>query len=176
VKEGDDYPATRVKWGDAMNFCQKLSEQECSAGRLPSDWKYTLPTEAQWEYACRAGTKSRFSFGDDESDLGEYAWFTANAGNAGEKSAHTVGQKKANPWGLNDMHGNVSEWCSDYYAKKLAGGTDPQGPSGGAGRVFRGGSWSFTASFCRSAFRFRGPRNLRYYSLGFRVAAVPSAK
>ena len=126
VKEGDDYPATFVSWDDAMKFCEKLTEQERSAGRLPSDWQYTLPTEAQWEYACRAGTKSRFSFGDDESDLGEYAWYGKNAGDIGEKYAHRVAQKKANPWGLYDMHGNVWEWCRDVYAYELPGRRRPR--------------------------------------------------
>ena len=142
VKEGDDYPATYVGWDDAMRFCEKLTEQEHGAGRLPSDWRYTLPTEAQWEYACRGGTKSRFSFDDDESDLREYAWFDKNGADASEKYAHLVGQKKANPWGLFDMHGNVWEWCCDWYAKELTGGTDPQGPPWkGSYRVLRGGCW-----------------------------------
>ena len=88
-----------------------------------------LPSEAQWEYACRGGTKSRFSFRDDDSDLGEYAWFTKNADDTGEKYPRQVGQKKPNQLGLFDIHGNVWEWCSDYYREKRAGGTDPQGPS-----------------------------------------------
>jgi sulfatase modifying factor 1 len=177
VKEGNDYPATYVSWDDGMKFCKKLTEQERAAGRLPSGWKYTLPTEAQWEYACRAGTKSRFSFGDDESDLSDYGWWGGfdRDGNAkGEMYAHTVGQKKANPFRLYDMHGNVSEWCSDYYAKKLAGGTDPQGPSEGSNRVYRGGCWGSTARSCRSANRDDGETpGKRYYALGFRVAVVP---
>jgi formylglycine-generating enzyme required for sulfatase activity len=138
VKEGDDYPATYLTWDDAMKFCEKLTETERGARRLPRGWKYTLPTEAQWEYACRAGTKSRFSFGDDESNLGDYAWFAKNAWHAGEKYAHLVGQKKPNAFGFYDMHGNQRDWCRDWYGDKLVGGTDPQGPSAGSQRVFRG--------------------------------------
>ena len=143
VKEGNDYPAACVSWDDAMKFCEKLTDQERAAGRLPLEWKYTLPTEAQWEYACRAGTKSRFSFGDDQSELSDYAWWggVEDDGNVkGEHYPHVVGQKRANPFRLYDMHGNVLEWCSDYYAEHLAGGTDPQGPSKGSTRVLRGGA------------------------------------
>jgi sulfatase modifying factor 1 len=176
VKEGDDFPATCVSWGDAMRFCENLTEQERSAGRFPSDWKYTLPTEAQWEYACRAGTKSRFSFGHDELVLGDYAWFGENTRDVAEKYAHAVGRKKGNPWGLNDIHGNAWEWCRDWYAKELAGGMDPQGPSGGRTRVRRGGSWNSTARFCRSAERSKSAPEFRRYGIGLRVAVVPSDK
>ena len=120
VKEGDDYPATYVSWHDAVEFCRKLSEKE--------GLEYRLPTEAEWEYACRAGTTTAYSFGDDASELGEYAWYRENARNVGQKYAHTVGQKKPNPWGLYDMHGNVWEWCSDWYGDYPSGSvTDPQG-------------------------------------------------
>jgi formylglycine-generating enzyme required for sulfatase activity len=179
VKAGDDYPASYVSWDDAMKFCEKLTETERSAGRLPAGWKYTLPTEAQWEYACRAGTTTRFSFGDDQSDLNHYGWWggTFGGGNAkNEQYAHEVAQKKANPWGLYDMHGNVEEWCSDYFAEKRAGGTDPQGPSEGLIRVYRGGSWEYTARYCRSAYRSGGKPDYRNDNLGFRVAIVPSGK
>lgn len=176
VKEGDDYPATYVSWDDAIKFCEKLTETEQDAGRLPAGWKYTLPTETQWEYACRGGTRSRFSFGDDESDLTEYGWFDKNGGDAGEKYAHQVAQKKPNPWGLSDMHGNVWEWCRDWYAKELAGGMDPQGPSEGSYRALRGGSWRSTAGGCRSALRSGLTPDFRGSALGFRVAAVPSGK
>ncbi len=98
TKEGADYPATFVSWDDATDFCSKLTEQERQAGRLSNDWAYMLPTEAQWERACRARTETRFSFGDDQSKLGEYAWYGVNAFDAGEQYAHRVGQKKANPW------------------------------------------------------------------------------
>lgn len=179
VKQGNDYPATGVSWEDAMKFCEKLTQQERSAGRLPSGWQYTLPTEAQWEYACRAGSHSRFSFGDDESQLGDYAWWGGLFGNGSAKHdeyAHIVGQKKANPLGLSDMHGNVYEWCRDWYVKELPGGTDPQGPSRGMGRVIRGGSWVDPAPFCRSADRSRGKPDYRSSDLGFRLAAVASGK
>jgi formylglycine-generating enzyme required for sulfatase activity len=176
VKEGDDYPATYLSWDDAMKYCEKLTEQERSARRLPPGWRYTLPTEAQWEYACRAGSRSRFSFGDDESELGEYAWFTKNADDAGEKYAHLVDQKKANSWGLYDMHGNVWEWCRDVYAEKLPGSDDPEVSTGGSDRVRRGGNWSSAAWLCRSAFRYKLTSVHRGSYLGFRLAAVPSAK
>jgi formylglycine-generating enzyme required for sulfatase activity len=176
VKEGDDYPATYVSWNDATKFFEKLTETERDAGRLPEGWKYTLPTEAQWEYACRGGSKSRFSFGDDESDLGDYGWFRKNADDAGEKYAHLVGQKKANPLGLFDMHGNVWEWCRDVYAEKLPGGDDPEVSAGGSDRVARGGSWYGTAGGCRSAWRRRITPDDRIDDLGFRVALTPSAK
>jgi formylglycine-generating enzyme required for sulfatase activity len=179
VEQGDNYPATFVSWFDAMKYCEKLTEREHSAGRVPSDSRYTLPTEAQWEYACRAGVKSAFSFGDDELDTRDYAWFTWNADNGGEKYAHSVGQKKANPWGLYDMHGNVWEWCRDIYVKGLPGGTNPEVAAGASGRVARGGCWFSAAYGCRSAFRGGGggflPSN-RGNAAGFRVALEQSGK
>jgi formylglycine-generating enzyme required for sulfatase activity len=179
VKEGDAYPAIGVSWQDAMMFCEKLTQQERRTGRLSAGWQYTLPTEAQWESACRAGTKTRYSFGDDESQLNDYAWWGILFGNANakrEEYAHAVGVKKANPWGLCDMHGNVYEWCRDWYVKQLPGGTDPQGPSKGKGRVIRGGSWVDPSNFCRSADRSRGKPDYRSTDLGFRVVAVPTGK
>jgi formylglycine-generating enzyme required for sulfatase activity len=146
AKEGDDFPTTYVSWDDAMAFCLKLMEQEHEAGRLPADWEYTLPTEAQWERACRARTETRFSFGDDEAKLGGYAWSRENAWDAGEEYAHRVGQKKPNPWGLHDMHGNAWEWCRDWYQPKLPGGRDPEMATKGSDRVLRGGSWSVGAA------------------------------
>ena len=168
TKDGADFPATFVDWNDATEFCQKLTQHERQAGRLPNDWEYTLPTEAQWERACRAGTKTKFSFGDDESKLGEYAWFDENAGDAGEAYAHRVGQKNANPWGLFDMHGNVAEWCRDSHLVRLTGGIDPEDRAWRSRKTTRGGSWNFVA--CRSAARGGCPPDARAASLGFRVA------
>jgi formylglycine-generating enzyme required for sulfatase activity len=157
VKEGDDFPATFVSWNDAIEFCRRLTEREREAGRVPDGWEYTLPTEAQRERACRAGTKTRFSFGDDESKLSEYAWFNesgARGAQVGERYAHQVGQKKPNPWGLCDMHGNVWELCRDSYSKELPGGGDPEVIDKGSSlRVMRGGWYLFVAERCRSAFR-----------------------
>jgi sulfatase modifying factor 1 len=179
VRAGDDYPATFVSWDDVMKFCEKLTEQEQSAGRLPSGWQYTLPTEAQWEYACRAGTTTRFSFGGDDLKLSDYAWWGGLIGKGSaqnERYAHPVGQKKANPWGLKDMHGNVWELCRDWHSSALTGGTDPQGPSQGTFRVVRGGNWASTANDCRSAVRQGFGPHRGNANMGFRVAAVPSAK
>jgi len=177
VKEGGDFPATYVSWFDATEFCKKLSEIERSGGRLPSGWKYSLPTEAQWEYACRAGSRSRFSFGDDESDLGEYAWFAKNATDDAENYAHQVARKKANSWGLYDMHGNVSEWCRDIDVDKLPGGADPEvSDPRHTYRVCRGGCWRMTATYCRSAGRPGNIPSTRGNCVGFRVALVPSGK
>jgi formylglycine-generating enzyme required for sulfatase activity len=178
-KECDNYPATFVSWDDAMKFCEKLTEQERSAGRLPSDWQYTLPTEAQWEYACRAGTTTRFSFGNSDLKLSDYAWwggFVGDGSAGNEKYAHLVGQKQANPWGLKDMYGNVWELCRDWHASALTGGTDPQGPAQGKFRVMRGGSWGATAIDCRSAVRQGHGPHRGTGDMGFRLAAVPSGK
>ena len=176
VKKGSDYPAVHVSWEDAMSFCQKLTEKERSAGRLQRDWEYTLPTEAQWEYACRAGTRTRYSFGDDADELGRYGWLDDNADYIGEKYAHEVAKKLPNAWKLHDMHGNVWEWCRDWYTEKLPGGDNPEVTSKTAYRVYRGGSWRFTPQSCRSANRFRYYPGSRSDNLGFSVAAVPSSQ
>jgi formylglycine-generating enzyme required for sulfatase activity len=155
-------PVESVSWDDAVEFCKKLSAKE---GKT-----YRLPTEAEWEYACRAGTPTSYSFGDDEASLGEYAWFRGNA----ERKTHPVGQKKPNAWGLFDMHGNVWEWCQDCFGEYTADvATDPVGPSESTYRVYRGGSWNYTAEGCRSAYRGWSTPVFRLNYLGFRVAAVP---
>ncbi len=177
MKDGADFPAIFVSWNDATDFCRNLTEQERKAGRLPKDWEYTLPTEAQWERACRARTETKYSFGDDGSKLGDYAWFADNAGKVGEEYAHKVGQKKANPWGLFDMHGNVYEWCRDVFTEKLPGGRDPEVKpeeiTQDSDRVHRGGCFQIEASYCRSAVRMSVSPSGRGCFLGFRVALSP---
>jgi formylglycine-generating enzyme required for sulfatase activity len=162
------YPVEKVWWGDAVEFCKKLSDlpEEKKAGRV-----YRLPTEAEWEYACRAGSKSAYSFGESSKSLGDYAWFEGNSNG----QTHPVGEKKANAWGLYDMHGNVWEWCSDEYGDYPEGAvSDPVGPREGSFRVYRGGCWGIGAAYCRSAVRFRyGPSYWGYY-YGFRLALSPS--
>jgi formylglycine-generating enzyme required for sulfatase activity len=162
--KGARNPVAQVSWDDAVEFCRKLSAmpEEKKAGRA-----YRLPTEAEWEYACRAGSTTEYCFGDNESQLGEYAWFDKNAGS----KTHPVGEKKPNAWGLYDMHGNVWEWCSDWYSEYPKGAvSDPVGPREGSDRVFRGGSWRYGAAFCRSAFRYWYSPSYRYHDDGFRVA------
>lgn len=170
TKEGDRFPATWVDWEDSIRFCRKLTEQERMAGRLPRDWEYTLPTEAQWYRACTAGSETQFSFGDDESKLGEYAWFADNTTGAGEDYAHAVGQKKPNAWGLHDMHGNAAEWCRDHYVVSLTGGRDPEVTEPGADHVLRGDGWRYTAAGCRSTKRRGSDPSNRFADIGFRVA------
>jgi formylglycine-generating enzyme required for sulfatase activity len=168
--KGSTNPVEQVSWVDAVAFCEKLSSlpEERSAGRV-----YRLPTEAEWEYACRAGTTTAYSFGDDESSLGEYAWYGSNSG----RKTHPVGLKQPNPWGLYDMHGNVWEWCSDWYGDYPNDAvTDPKGPPSGSARVDRGGCWYYTAENCRSAYRRRAYPSYRDDQLGFRVTCVPSGK
>ncbi|MDB5338089.1 MAG: hypothetical protein JWN70_3708 [Planctomycetaceae bacterium] len=163
VSQGDNYPATNVSWDDAVAFCEKLSAKENAS--------YFLPTEAEWEYACRAGTTTRFSSGDDTATLSAYEWW----GSQGGGHTHEVGQKRANPFGLHDMHGNVWEWCEDVYLRKHPGGTDPVISEGDAHRTFRGGVWAINAEACRSAHRrWMLPVDLDN-GLGFRVARI-SAK
>ena len=189
VQADKDCPATLVSFFDAVEFCETLTDLERKAGKLKANEEYRLPTEAEWEYACRAGTTTAFSFGD-ESKLNSHAWWggfdlvallkdelKAGPGNAGrEQYAHKVGLKKPNPWGLYDMHGNVFEWCSDWYSEKLSGGTDPVGPEGGSFRVIRGGSWRYYPGGCRSAYRYDLVPSDRYDGLGFRVARSQSAQ
>lgn len=160
--QGANLPAEKVSWEDAQDFIIKINDME----NLPSGYHYALPTEAQWEYACRAGEKGPYSGGS----LDEVAWYDENSG----EKTHEVGHKKANSWGLHDMHGNVWEWCADWYGDTLKSGIDPTGPSSGDFRVCRGGSWSFGASRCRAAGRFGFTPGSRYLDLGFRPAIVPS--
>jgi formylglycine-generating enzyme required for sulfatase activity len=172
--EEDTLPMYFVSWNDAMAFCAKLTEREQKAGRLPVGYKYTLPTEAQWEYAVRAGT-TEATFAPNIADI---AWYGANASqgytgktvgrsNAGPRE---VGLKQPNPWGLRDMTGNLWEWCSDYYGPYPAGSvTDPTGPSTGTARVNRGGSFGSAPASVRSANRANNPQAEASAYRGFRL-------
>ena len=182
--KGDDLPVESVSWNEVQDFIKKLNKKEGTN-------KYRLPTEAEWEYAARAGTTTQYSFGDDESELGQYAWYVENSGSRAPKKGdffgynkddwlenkwngktHPVGQKKPNPWGLYDMHGNVWEWVQDewhdsYYNPPTDGSAWEDGS--GANRVFRGGSWIYVARCCRSASRDFNVPGFRYIFLGFRL-------
>jgi formylglycine-generating enzyme required for sulfatase activity len=170
-------PVDGVIWSDAMNYCAALTQRERAAGRIATNNVYRLPTEAEREYACRGWTSTRLSYGDDPgyTNLTNYAWYDGNSDN----QTHPVGQKLPNLWGLYDMHGNVWEWCQDWWSDSFPGGiaVDPQGPDTGSLRVVRGGSWSdwdYRAFGCRSALR-SPDSNPGYWSsrYGFRVVLAP---
>jgi formylglycine-generating enzyme required for sulfatase activity len=159
---GKDAPVERVSWLDAMAWCKKLTARERGAGRLPKGYAYTLPTEAQWEYACRAGT-----IGDYAGNPDAMAWHGRNSG----ETTHLVGRKEPNAWGFHDMSGNVLEWCLDWYGDYPRGAeTDPAGPDSGYFRMARGGSWRMKIEVGRSAARAGGSPARRDYTLGFRLA------
>jgi formylglycine-generating enzyme required for sulfatase activity len=165
-------PVEQVSWSAANSYCANLTTREQTAGRLPVGYVYRLPTEAEWEYACRAGTTTRFSWGDDPGYalLGNYAWYGPNSGGVAGFFTHPVGLKPANPWGLYDMNGNVWEWCWDWGAPALPGGsvTDPVGAASGISRILRGGWWSDPGgAICRSASRNGSGGS--HYTFGFRV-------
>ena len=163
-----DAPVEQISWDQATEFCRKLTEQEQRAGRLPVGYRYALPTEAQWEYAARAGRTGPYGGTGNLEDMG---WYSANSGNA----TKPVGQKRANAWGLHDMHGNVWEWCADRFGTYSGGNvTDPTGPTSGSSRVYRGGSYYSVALFCRSAFRYWDSPGDRNQFLGFRLALSSS--
>ena len=159
--KGDDLPVDSVSWGDIQEFIKKLNEKENTT-------KYRLPSEAEWEYAARADTTTRYSFGDDNSKLGEYAWYYENSGG----KTHSVGKKRATLWGLYDMQGNVWEWVQDVWHGNYYGAPDDGSvwnEGDGAARVIRGGSWNYNARRCRSAARLRFAPGVRGRSLGFRL-------
>ncbi|MBP1908393.1 formylglycine-generating enzyme family protein [Methanolobus bombayensis] len=157
-KGHDNHPVEQVSWDDAQEFVSKLNSKE-------GTHKYRLPSEAEWEYACRAGTTSKYYFGDDESDLNDYGWYSG-------KTTHPVGQKKPNPWGLYDMNGNVWEWCEDKWHSNFE-----DAPADGSAweyspsslRVDRGGCWSSLSRFCCSALRSANIANDPFGFTGFRL-------
>ncbi len=165
---GANNPVEMVSYEESKAFCDKLNTKYLSL--LPKGYKFDLPTEAQWEYACRAGTNTRFNNGTDK-DIDEVAWYDKSASD----TTHIVGQKKPNAWGIYDMHGNVCEWCRDWYGEYPNEDVkDPIGASSGSDRVNRGGGWDDGAYSCRSADRCRdNPSDVRSKRLGFRVAIVP---
>ena len=166
-------PVERVSWFDAMEYCKKLTQACETQGKLPEGYGYRLPTEAEWEYACRAGTTARFGYGEDKSgtQLGAYAWFSRNS----DSMTHPVGTKQPNAWGLFDMHGNVWEWCVDRWEDSLPGGTITNSVRIASGRlrVARGGSWLYDAKACRSANRDDYSPWDRCSDIGFRVVLAP---
>lgn len=179
---GDDVPVYWVTYADAERFCDRLTARAHDMGALPAGWVFRLPTEAQWEYACRAGSTTATSFGDVLKP--EHANFNPNPP-ADRRAPITrralrVGSFESNAWGLCDMHGNIFEWCRDWYHGRLPGGVDPdlserpgtQNRDGTYSRCRRGGAWNDSAEFCRSAFRLRYEPERRSDHIGFRVVAV----
>lgn len=185
LPEGDDLPVGDVNFAQAEAFCAKLTELGQKDGTLPKGWEFRLPTEAQWEYACRAGTTTATSFGDKLST--KQANFKKEPYNGAEEGpslgkAAKVGSYPANAWGLHDMHGNTFEWCRDWYHTTLPGGTDPdlydakettpKNRDGSVSRVRRGGAWTDEGKYLRSALRLRYEPERGYDHIGFRVVVV----
>ncbi|MDR1241240.1 MAG: formylglycine-generating enzyme family protein, partial [Deltaproteobacteria bacterium] len=164
---GWNNPVEQVSWDEVQEFIKRLNKQE-------GHTRYRLPTEAEWEYAARAGSTGVYSFGDDAGQLEKYAWYGEDSRWGG--STHPVGQKQPNAWGLYDMYGNVWEWVQDWYGKEYysnSPGTDPKGPSSGSSRVLRGGSWYDIAKYCRPAYRISFTPGIRRSDIGFRLALSP---
>ncbi len=194
IKQKNDFPdqpqhpAKDITWRQAVRFCNWLTKE--AGEQFPAGYGLAcLPTEAEWEYACRAGTETEYHTGNGESALKEAGWYNRNS----ESSTHPVGERQPNPWGLFDMHGNVWEWCHDEwdeaaYRKRRDGDNDPGFEARAqeyrkgiesmlkrdVHRVLRGGSWGYAARYCRSAFRFRWGPDVSSGGLGFRVCLVPS--
>jgi len=175
VVEASDAPAVCVSWSDAVAFCRLLTARERASGRLGKDEEYRLPTEAEWEYACRAGSRNAYGFGDDAASLGDHAWFQQNSADVGRPHARPVGTRQPNAWGLHDMHGNVWEWVLDAYGPNPPHGDDPVCLARTDRRILRGGSWFAPAAELQASYRHSSPnenadnrfRNMG--DLGFRV-------
>ena len=181
-----DRPVEQVSWTDAANYCALLTASQRLAGCLPPAWAYRLPTEAEWEYACRAGATTAFAYGqalrsgmadfDGREEYDATLGTEFNPTGVVNDQTSVVGGHAPNAWGLYDMHGNVWEWCLDWFGDQLPGGsvTDPQGPESGLYRVLRGGCWYDDASICRSASRGSGDPAYRGGDTGFRVVLAPA--
>lgn len=185
LPEGEEYPVGNVNFAEAENFCAKLTEMARKAGELPNDWEFRLPTEAQWEYACRAGTTTATAFGDKigskQANIKNEPYNGGEQGSSLNKAVK-VGLYPANAWGIHDMHGNTCEWCRDWYHASLPGGIDPDlydakatammNRTGDYSRSRRGSCWPDGGWVCRSAFRQRFEPDRRYDHIGFRVVVV----
>jgi formylglycine-generating enzyme required for sulfatase activity len=181
VGKGDDFPVYWVSYLDAEEFCRVLTGRARASGEISNEWEFRLPTEAQWEYACRAGTTTAFSFGDaltlEQANFGRWK---KGMDESPTPSAEPVGRYPANAWGLHDMHGNEFEWCRDWYYRRLPGGVDPDlsdmkgdvNRDGTYSRCRRGGAWTDEPWACRSAFRLRFEPERSANHIGFRVALV----
>ena len=166
-------PVEKVPFPDAGAYCSALTRREREAGRLPTGYEYRLPSEAEWEYACRAGTTNLFSFGDDPGIADQFAWTAENS----DAMPHPVGLKRSNSWGLCDMHGNVWEWCLDWFEPYPAAPvTDPTGAVTSRFKVFKGGGWNQDIEYARSSSRFMMSPSNGIHFVGFRVALcqIPS--
>jgi sulfatase modifying factor 1 len=186
LPRGDDYPVGNVNFAECEAFCAEMTARARRSGELPAGWEFRLPTEAQWEYACRAGTTTATSFGERlSSTQANFRGKPYNGGALGPslKQAAKVGSYPANAWGLHDMHGNIYEWCRDWYHAKLPGGVDPdlhdakdtatRSEHGDISRARRGGCWADEGWPLRTAFRLRFEPERRYDHIGFRAAVVP---
>jgi len=163
-------PVEKVTFLDANSYCSALTQRERKSGRLPAGYEYRLPSEAEWEYACRAGSTNLFSFGDDASIADQFAWTAANS----EATTHPVGLKRPNSWGIYDMHGNVWEWCSDWFEPYPAAPlTDPVGPASSKYKLFKGGGWNQEVQFARASSRFMMSPSNGIHFVGFRVVLGP---
>ncbi len=174
--QGPDLPVGKISWDEAMEFCRRVTASERNAGRLPEGYEYSLPTEAEWECACRADTTGVYA-GDGK--LETMGWYAENSGD----KPHDVSEKSVNAWGLSDMHGNVCEWCYDWDSNfATTAQTDPVAmdpdpactPDSGPRRINRGGAWNSEASDCSSSYRYRNAPTVRNRRLGFRLALSPA--
>jgi eukaryotic-like serine/threonine-protein kinase len=168
-KDRPNCPVEKVSFNDARDFCASLTERERAAGRLPNDYNYRLPSEAEWEYACLAGSTNKFSFGQTPEEAHGYAWTAENS----DATTHPVGQKRPNAWGLHDMHGNVWEWSLDSFKPEPGKPAPPQATKGEL-KIFKGGGWNQDAEFAGAPNRFMMSPSNGIHFVGFRIILVPT--